>query len=254
MRTFRRVAMYLSLAFLGLQGCRLPGKPSIADEVPRPEAVTSFDVLYRQNCSGCHGTDGQNGPATNLANPEYQALVDDPTLRQIISDGEKGTLMPAFGVSSGGNLTPAQINSLVQGLRSRWNRNDIFSGQNPPPYKAGKSGDPRHGQQVYAIACARCHGATAQQPGSAGSILDDSFLALISDQMIRTTILAGRPDLGHPDWRGDIPGRSLTDAEVTDVTAWIMAQRSPMPGQPYPDTNRTAERPGESKAVAPAKP
>ena len=254
MRTSRRVAVCLSLASFGFLGCQLPGKPSIADEVPRPEAVISFDVLYRQNCSGCHGTDGQNGPATNLANPEYQALVDDATLRQVITEGEKDTLMPAFGVSSGGNLTTAQINSLVQGLRRRWKQNNIFSEQAPPPYRAGKRGDPNHGQPVYAIACARCHGATAQQPGFAGSILDDSFLALVNDQMIRTTILAGRPDLGHPDWRGDIPGRSLTDAEVTDVTAWIMAQRSPMPGQPYPNTVPTAERPGESKSVAPAKP
>jgi cytochrome c oxidase cbb3-type subunit 3/ubiquinol-cytochrome c reductase cytochrome c subunit len=254
MMTYRLVIMCLSLGSFELMGCHLPGKPSIADEVPRPEAVTSFDVLYKQNCAGCHGADGQNGPATNLANPEYQALVDDASLRQVITDGEKGTLMPAFGVSSGGNLTTAQIDSLVHGLRERWSRQNLFAGQNPPPYRAVKNGDVSHGQQVYAMACARCHGATARQPGSAGSILDDSFLALVNNQMIRTTIISGRPDLGHPDWRGDIPGRPLTDAEVTDVTAWIIAQRPPMPGQPYPNTGPTAEPPGESKPVAPAKP
>jgi cytochrome c oxidase cbb3-type subunit 3/ubiquinol-cytochrome c reductase cytochrome c subunit len=75
-------------------------------------------------------------------------------------------------------------------------------------------------------ACARCHGATAEQPGIAGSILDPSFLGLINAQTLRTTIVAGRPDIGQPDWRNDVPGHELTDAEVTDVTAWLTAQSS----------------------------
>ena len=46
----------------------------------------------------------------------------------------------------------------------------------------------------------------AQDRGSAGSILDGSFLALINEQTVRTTIIAGRPDIGDPDWRNHIPG------------------------------------------------
>jgi cytochrome c oxidase cbb3-type subunit 3/ubiquinol-cytochrome c reductase cytochrome c subunit len=103
---------------------------------------------------------------------------------------------------------------------------------------------------VYAAACARCHGATAQQPGTAGSILDGSFLALVNAQTIRTTVIAGRPDIGQPDWRGDVPGHPLSDAEVTDVTAWLLAQRPPNPGQPYPNAATTSERPGEAQPIA----
>ena len=79
-------------------------------------------------------------------------------------------------------------------------------------------------RRVYAIACARCHGPSAQQPGKAGSILDGSFLALINEQTVRTTVIAGRPDIGEPDWRGHIPGRAMTDDEITDVSAWLMAR------------------------------
>ena len=75
---------------------------------------------------------------------------------------------------------------------------------------------------------------SAQEPGKAGSILDGSFLALINEQTLRTTVIAGRPDIGEPDWRGHIPGRAMTDDEVTDVCAWLMAQRPLNPGQPYP--------------------
>ena len=72
-----------------LIGCDLPGRPKPGAEVPRPEAVMSFDTLYGENCAGCHGANGQNGPATNLANPEYEALIDDASLRDVISNGRE---------------------------------------------------------------------------------------------------------------------------------------------------------------------
>ena len=40
----------------------------------------------------------------------------------------------------------------------------------------------------------------------------DTFLALVSDQNLRTTVIAGRPDLGHPDWQHCVPGRAMTDS------------------------------------------
>ena len=58
-------------------------------------------------------------------------------------------------------------------------------------------------------------------------------MALVNAQTMRTTVIAGRPDIGQPDWRGYVPGHPLTDDDVTDVTAWLMAQR-PLSGQPYP--------------------
>ena len=91
---------------------------------------------------------------------------------------------------------------------------------------------------------------SAQQPGKAGSILDGSFLALINEQTLRTTVIAGRPDIGEPDWRGHIPGRAMTDDEVTDVIAWLMSQRPANPGQPYPSVSATAETAGEKQASA----
>jgi cytochrome c oxidase cbb3-type subunit 3/ubiquinol-cytochrome c reductase cytochrome c subunit len=230
-----------------LAGCHLPGRPKPDDIVPRPQDVMSFDTLYSQNCAGCHGANGQNGAATDLANPEYEAVVDDATLRDVIANGEKGTLMPAFAESAGGSLTDAQVNAIVSGMRARWSKPNVLQGQNPPPYKAQAAGNAEHGQQVYATACASCHGATAQQPGRAGSILDGSFLALMNAQTIRTTVIAGRPDIGQPDWRNDVAGHPLTDADISDVTAFMLSQRPPAPGQPYPNDSPTSQKPGEAQ-------
>ncbi len=227
-----------------LTGCSLPGRPKPGPEVPRPQAILAFEPLYKQNCAACHGADGQNGPSVNLANPEYQALVDDATLREITANGRKGSLMPGFGVSGGGMLTDPQINLLVRGMRERWGKQNVLSGLNAPPYKATQPGDPSHGAGVYQAACARCHGAQGQKPGPAGNVLDGSFLAIVSPQMLRTTIIAGRPDIGQPDWRGDVPGRALTDTEITDLVAWMAAQRPVDPGRPYPNDSPTSEPPG----------
>jgi cytochrome c oxidase cbb3-type subunit 3 len=250
MKVTTMMAGGLGLWVVLLSGCDLPGRPPAGPEVQRPEMVRSFDVLYGENCAGCHGKNGDHGAATNLANPEYEALIDDASLRDVIANGEKGTLMPGFSTKSGGPLTDDQIDVIVQGIRSRWKKGDALNGQNPPPYKAAHGGDVSKGQAVYAMACARCHGNDAQHVGSAGSILDGSFLALINEQTVRTTIIAGRPDIGEPDWRNHIPGRTMTDEEITDVSAWLIAQRPATPGQPYPNAQPTSELPGETQPQA----
>lgn len=208
-------------------GCTGPRVPGPGVEVPNPESVTSFKTLYGQNCAACHGEEGRHGAALDLANPTYQAWVSDSTLKRVIANGEPGTQMPAFAKSAGGFLTDAQVDALVHGMRANWQKADALQGQTPPPYETTLKGDAVHGQQVYQQACARCHQKASQ------SITDPTFLALVNDQTLRTIIIAGRPDIGQPDWQGDIPGHALTDQEVTDVVAWLASQRIQTPGQPY---------------------
>ena len=255
MRTTFALGGVCALVLMALAGCDLPGKPKAGPEVPRPEQVLGFETLYATNCAGCHGANGSGGAATDLANPEYQTLIDDASMRALIAKGDNhpsvkdrslgapgGTLMPAFAQENGGQLTHEQIDALVAGIRAAWRKENMFGVEAPPPYKATHAGDVAKGKVVYAIACARCHGVSAEEPGKAGSILDGSFLALVNEQMLRTTVIAGRPDIGEPDWRGHIPGRAMTDDEVTDVTAWLMAQRPQNPGQPYPNLHAAGEK------------
>src|SRR5439155_2855327 len=116
-------------------------------------------------------------------------------------------------------------------LQASWARPDTLRGVSVPPY-AAKLGDPARGGAVYAAACASCHGADGGGGAKARSVVDPSYLALVSDQYLRTTVIAGRADLGMPDWRGDLPGRPLASAEISDVVAWLVAQRRPVPGRP----------------------
>jgi cytochrome c oxidase cbb3-type subunit III len=220
----------------GLAGCdSLPGRPNPANREVLPSQVMAFDVLYRRNCAGCHGADGRLGAARPLNDPVYLALVSD-RLGTIIGEGVAGTSMPAYGASADGNLTDAQIDALVKGMVSRWGRPDAVKRLTLPPYEAqAESMSPAEREQgaaVYASACARCHGPEGKGGPKAGSIVDPSFLALVSDQSLRTTVIAGRPDLGKPDWREDIPGQPLTAQQISDVVAWIAGQRQPVLGRP----------------------
>jgi cytochrome c oxidase cbb3-type subunit 3/ubiquinol-cytochrome c reductase cytochrome c subunit len=104
-------------------------------------------------------------------------------------------------------------------------------GTEVPPYAAAL-GDRERGKAVFATACAGCHGGDGRGGPKAGAVADPSYLALVSDQHLRTTVLAGRADLGMPDWRGYIQGRALAPGEISDVVAWLAAQRRPVPGRP----------------------
>jgi cytochrome c oxidase cbb3-type subunit III len=230
MRLSSVVSVACALAACLLAGCeQMPGYPQPGKEIGRPQDQMSFKVLYGQNCAACHGEAGQNGPATALANPEYLALVDDATMKKWIGNGMPGTQMPAFGQSSGGMLTDKQVDVIVNGIRQAWAKPDAFGGDKPPAYaQPATGGDVARGQQMYATACASCH------TGSGKSITNTSFLALVDDQTLRTTIIAGRPDLHMPDWRHTKAGHPLTDQDVTDIVTYLGSLRSATPGQPYP--------------------
>jgi cytochrome c oxidase cbb3-type subunit 3/ubiquinol-cytochrome c reductase cytochrome c subunit len=187
--------------------------------------VLSSKVLYAQNCAGCHGADGLHGPATPLASPVYQALVDDATLRRVIAQGVPRSMMPAFAKSAGGELTDAQVDAIVKGIRADWNRNNTLAGSTLPPYADDQKGNPKAGEQVYAGNCARCHGPAGGKIGRAGSVLNADFLSLMTPQGLRTTVIVGRPDLGMPDWRDQVKSKPMSAPDVSDVVAFLVAQK-----------------------------
>jgi mono/diheme cytochrome c family protein len=227
----------VGIVCLACVGCSYaPGRPAPGPEVPRPEQLMDSATLYKQSCAGCHGLDGKNGGAPALANPVFLAVIGQETVRKIAANGVAGTLMPAFDKSMGGTLTAQQLDSLVQGIFRAWGRPGI---DGAPPYAATLKGDPGQGNKNFATFCEACHGVDGKGVPHAigGSIADPAFLALVSDQRLRITIIAGRPDLGMPDWRSHfVKGagkRVMTDQEITDIVAWLAAQRTAYPGQPY---------------------
>jgi mono/diheme cytochrome c family protein len=214
-------------------GCDLPGKPEPSEQYVAPHKEMSFNVLFHQNCAGCHGKIGTLGPAPPLLDKLFLAIIPEAELRRVVSEGRAGTLMPAFAEGKGGPLTADQINVLVETMKPR-------GGQLPPaatgapPYlvaqdPAAQAGNIEAGRKVFARACAGCHGGHGQGGKDVGAINDVDFLALISDQALRRIVITGRPDLGMPDYADpkDRPKdfQPLTSQEVTDVVALLASWR-----------------------------
>lgn len=222
-----------------LSGCSSspPGQPQKAAEVAAPDQILEFATLYAQNCAGCHGAQGRGGAAIALADPVYLDIVDQVAMRKIIAKGVHGTSMPAFAQSAGGMLTDKQVDAIASGMLSAWARKGILDGSNPPSYAAKTAANPANGEIAYRTYCASCHGPEGQGSSKGSAIANDSFLALVSDQGLRTIVIAGRPELGAPNWRGNVPGKPMTDQEITDVVAWLASHRVQTPGQPYSASN-----------------
>jgi cytochrome c oxidase cbb3-type subunit III len=225
----------LSVVLLTCVGCSsLPGRPSPNAIPVNPDDVTDFTVLYEQNCSGCHGRAGQGGgPALSLADPVYLAIADESVMKKVAANGIAGTSMAAFAKSAGGLLTNKQVDLIVEGIRQRYAKPNILAGITPPPYAATKPGDSTRGTEVYKTFCASCHGPVGKGGAKASSIVNGSFLALLTDQELRTLTIVGRPDLHAPDWRNDVPGKPMSDQDISDVVAWLASQRPKYPGRPF---------------------
>ena len=220
-----RVLLLAALASTACACNSAPGRPAADSAVIAPDKVVDFAVLYATNCAGCHGTNGTGGAAIALADPVYLAIADDATIRRVATNGVPGTAMSAFGQSAGGLLTKEQIDAIVNGIRARWAKPNILGDTKPPPYAAQAPGDPARGADVYARYCSSCHGAAGRGGQRASSIVNGAYLALVSDQSLRTTVIVGRPEMGAPDWRGNLPGKPMSSEDVSDVVAWLVAQR-----------------------------
>jgi mono/diheme cytochrome c family protein len=220
-------------------GCDWPGKPNPADRPVPVEDVAEFGSLFQRNCAGCHGADGELGPAPPLRNALFRAIVPQAELERVVSNGRPGTPMPAFAVVNGGTLSPAQVRVLVyeikgipyrlvnqganngkqaapapepvhdgKGMALKWGPLGAVA-TNTPPYLSPAPASIPTGDRceeirkmVFARACAGCHGEHGEGRRGAGAINDPSFLALMSDQALRRLIITGRPDLKMPDYAG----------------------------------------------------
>lgn len=204
---------------LAVSGCdQLPGKPKESDRWQPPEAVKDFKTLFGTNCSACHGDDASIGPALSVQNPLFLAVIPKDTLRKIIADGIKGTPMQGFAKASGGDLTDEQIDILANNLSSK-----AVQQPNLPAYSA-PLGDANHGSEVYNQYCANCHG-QAGQGGKAGSVVNPDYLHLVTDQYLRSVIVAGRPELGMPNYQEFVKDHPMSSEEIADVVAWLTSHR-----------------------------
>jgi cytochrome c oxidase cbb3-type subunit III len=239
-RTLYWILLFGGLAFLC--GCgRLPGKPKEEDRWKPPDQLKNFAELFDTNCRACHSNGETLGASISMNNPPYLALIPRDIMAKAVEEGIPGTAMPGFSAKAGGMLTDEQINILVDGIY-KWAKGHQAPADNLPPYSAAL-GDAERGESVFAQDCASCHGSDGEGvKGKAGSVVDGAYLSLVSDQYLRTVVIAGRADLGMPGYREDVAGKPMTPEEISDVVAWLASRRQgSAPGQPAKTADANTE-------------
>jgi mono/diheme cytochrome c family protein len=230
---WRQACLGGALALLMLTGC---GRRDAHVKYERPSEVHDFATLFAQNCSGCHGAEGELGAAPPLADPLFLAIIPETEFTRVVSEGRTATLMPAFAREHGGELTDEQIGILVRGIRSKWGSSEGVGPGPLPDYlaqagtgEAPSSENREAALQVFASVCGNCHGPRGQGGKEGGAIRDRAFLTLISDQALRRIVITGRRDLGMPDYRrlgALLPaGQPLSNQQIADMVALLGSWR-----------------------------
>jgi mono/diheme cytochrome c family protein len=247
-----------SLATLALVGCDFPGRPEEVGGDATSSQERSFESLFAQNCAGCHGKDGFLGPAPPLNDALYRAIVPREQVEKAVSEGRKGTPMPAFARRHGGSLRDEEIAVLVRGIKGeaaadkptdgdKISRQEAKDGSTAwaqvtkPPENAPRFVGPETQQKLtaaraesirettFARACAGCHGKHGEGGSKAAKINDIAFLSLFSDLGLRRIIITGRPDLGMPDYADNRDRGSdfhpLSDEQTTELVELLQQWR-----------------------------
>ncbi len=200
-------------------------------------------ALYRANCSGCHGLNGEGGQiGISLRAPGFLAIVSDDMLAETILRGRANTAMPAWR-----QFDNRDVSDLLAFLRSwqplRSNREEVLTmlgepvGVSPrtvPGLTPSGSPSAETGLKLYRSRCTVCHGETGE--GKIGpSINNQAVLSVVSNEFLHDTIVRGRPGTAMPAWR------QLSSEDVADVIALLRSWQT-QPSKELPDLRVQGDR------------
>jgi mono/diheme cytochrome c family protein len=205
---------------------------SVYAQTPEPGVEQLGARLFAENCAVCHGADGQGRVGADLRK-DWPSIRPDLTVRSIIANGVPGSKMPAWSQANGGPLSEAEIEALTLYILS-WQTGGAPQELDRPTATAlppvtpipEVQGDPNRGAGLFAENCAMCHGLQAQ--GRQGATLAKNWPGVRPDLQIRTTIANGVSGSVMPAWSVS-RGGPLSDAEIDDLVAYILATSKAAP-------------------------
>ena len=120
--------------------------PLLGQHAYTPDEIAEGARLFQSNCTGCHGTAGDQIQGIALMSGKFRRATNDEEVAAIIRKGVPGTAMQAF------NFTEQQTGTVVAYLKS-------FAGNAAPTTDAPALGDVARGKQIFEGKgnCLSCH-------------------------------------------------------------------------------------------------
>lgn len=190
-----------------------PARIQAQERADQAAAVAAGRDLYRQNCTACHGNNGEGNIGPALNSRQLLNMTSDEALANLIRTGVPGTVMPAWGQAFGGPFTDEQTTQIVVFIRD-------WEPTAPEIAPVTDEPDPVRGATIYAQTCFVCHGENGRGTDRAPALNDPERLAAFDDAWYRNTIAHGRPAKGMPTW-----GTVLSPAQIDDVVALLAVWR-----------------------------
>ncbi len=188
---------------------REPSRISTVVAADQATQIANGEKLYSDNCTTCHGDNGEGGKGPALNSKNFLKSAEDSTIFSIISSGVPGTAMPTWAQVHGGPFTDEQIRNLVSFIR-HWEPTA------PDAAAAQPTPDLNKGQLIFSSICYACHGDQGQGTKNAPALNSQELLRQFDDNWFRQTVANGRPAKGMPTW-----GAVLSPEQINDVVAYI---------------------------------
>src|SRR5438093_13099161 len=109
----------------------------LAQHAYTPDEIAEGGRLFQSNCTGCHGSAGDQVPGVALMSGRFRRATNDDEIASIIRKGVPGTAMQAF------NFTEQQAGMIVAYLKS------FAAGSTTIATDAATLGDPASGRQIF---------------------------------------------------------------------------------------------------------
>ncbi len=199
---------------------------ALAQQGSDPQLLKQGAELFVQNCAVCHGDKGQGRIGATLAK-NWPSIRPDLEIKNTISNGVKGSPMPAWSQANGGPLSADQIDAIVayiltweSGQPYQYVPETLPTARPPITPAPNVQGDPNHGALLFDQNCVMCHGANGE--GRIGAKLSKDWAGIRPDLQVKTTITNGVSGSPMPAW-GQSNGGPLSEPDINDLTAFILS-------------------------------
>lgn len=148
------VALGLTLAILILFQIYIFSEPArIAADEKRDQSLAQSlgGSLYAENCTMCHGQQGEGVDGPPLNDRRFLAETSDERIFALINSGIPGSEMPAWNQVHGGPFTDEQMRQIVAFIRN-------WAAAAPDRQALAMKEDPVKGLTIFSGTCVVCHG------------------------------------------------------------------------------------------------